>query len=471
MKFLKRLFATLLVLIVLTGQGCTKGPSPEARDLSKKVVMNVWGVVDDIDAYQEIFTTFRKSHPYVELRFKRYRLEEYEDELLNALAEDRGPDVYLIHNTWVDKYLPKLIPANKTVKAAFQVASGGNNNQVAYEARTVPTMTLRALKDEFPEFVAKDGIRKVDVSTDPNKKTLEDRVVALPTGVDTLALYYNKDMLNAAGIATPPESWDQFQAQVKRLTRYAEDGGIVRAGAGFGLGSNVERATDIASLLMMQNQTEMADDNGNPIFTHIPAALREQSDQPPGIQALQFYADFANPSKEIYTWNQTQPSSLDAFIQGNAAFFLGYSYHLPTIRARAPKLNMGITKVPQITGNPEVNFANYWMWTVSKKSKAPDVAWLLINDMVSKEEAPKYLKVAKRPAARKALLESQLEDEDVGVFASQVLTARSWYRGVDPKAAERAMIDLLDAAPAAQDPSDLRDLMRVAEEKVSQTVR
>jgi multiple sugar transport system substrate-binding protein len=472
MNVFKRPFAVIMAVVVLLGQGCTKGVSPETQALAKRVPINVWGVEDDVDKYQAIFATFRKSHPFADIRFKRFRFEEYEEELLNAMAEDRGPDVFLIHNTWVDKYIPKMLPAPKTVKAAYQVASGGRTNQqVTYEARTVPLISLRALKEDFPDFVAKDAIRSMNVSKDANKKLFEDRVMGLPISVDTLALYYNKDILNASGIATPPENWDQFQAQVKRITRYGDDGAIVRAGAGFGLGSNVERSPDILSLLMLQNRTVMTDDNGNPTFTRIPAELRETAEMPPGLQALQFYADFANPAKDTYTWNAEQPNSLDAFMRGTSAFFVGYSYHLPLIRARAPKLNLGITNVPQIAGNPEAHVANYWMWTVSKKSASADLAWLLVNDMTGKDGATTFLTTAQKPAIRKALLESQLEDEQIGVFASQVLTAHTWYRGVDPKAAERAFIELLDAAPLAKDADDLRKLLRTAEEKVSQTIR
>src|SRR3989344_502592 len=472
MNLPKRPLALAMVLMILTGQGCTKGVSPETQALAKRVQVNVWGVEDDVDAYQATFVNFRKSHPYADIRFKRFRFEEYEEELLNAVAEDRGPDLFLIHNTWVDKYIPKILPAPKTVKAAFQVASGGRTNQkVTYESRTVPLISLRLLKEEFPDFVAKDAIRSVDVSKDPGKKLFEDRVMGLPLSVDTLALSYNKDILNASGIATPPENWDQFQAQVKRITRYGDDGAIVRAGAAFGLGSNVERSPDILSLLMMQNQTVLADENGNPTFTRTPAALRETAEQPPGLQALQFYTDFANPAKDTYTWNAAQPNSLDAFIRGTAGFFIGYSYQLPTIGARAPKLNPGITKAPQIVGNPEAHFANYWMWTVSKKSASSDLAWLLVNETTNKDGATSFLQVAQKPAIRKALLETQLEDENIGVFASQVLTAHTWYRGVDPKGAERALIELLDAAPLAEDADDLRKLLRTAEEKVAQTVR
>jgi ABC-type glycerol-3-phosphate transport system substrate-binding protein len=116
-----------------------------------------------------------------------------------------------------------------------------------------------------------------------------------------------------------------------------------------------------------------------------------------------------------------------------------------------------------------VNFANYWAWTVSKKSKNPDVAWNLLNFMIKPEEATKYLTAAKRPAADKSLLPAQLEDENVGVFASQVLTSQSWYRGVDPAAMEDAFKVMVNDVLSGIE--DIPTAIRTAQEKINQTVK
>jgi ABC-type glycerol-3-phosphate transport system substrate-binding protein len=430
----------------------------------------MWGVVDDLDAYQPILDDFRKTHPYVEVQFRRFRLEEYEGELLNALAEDRGPDLFLIHNTWVNKYLPKIAPMPKQVKSAVLVASGSQGKDAVYQTVTTPTISLRSLKNEFADVVAPNSIRNLNVSTAADKQVMEDRVVALPMSVDTLGLYYNKDLLNAAGIPTPPETWDQFQAQVKKLVKLDANDKIVQAGAGIGTGANVERAPDILSLVMMQNGTVMTDEAGYPTFTATPPELEGKRDNPPAFEALGFYTDFANPGKDVYTWNKDMPNSLVAFVQGTSAFFLGYSYELPLIKAQAPKLNLGISKVPQIAGSTEVNFANYWEWAVSKKSASQDLAWLLVNEMMGPTEVVKHLKIVNRPAARKSLLPDQLENESVGAFASQVLNAKTWYRGVDPKSADQALIDLIDSVQGF-DPGEILNAIQTAQEKVAQTVR
>jgi len=415
-----------------------------------------------------MMASFRSAYPYVQVVFKKFRLEEYESELVNAMADDRGPDVFMIHNTWVDKYKPRILPQPPTVKVAQQVLTGAKNS-TTFVVQTSKTTMPKDVRTDFVDVVAGDAIRKIDVSTDPKKADMQDRVLALPVSVDTLALYYNKDLMNSSGISTPPQTWGDFQKQVEKLSVVNADGVITRAGAAFGTGTNVERSSDIVSLLMMQNRQEMTDEYGVPAFNKIPADLQLDVNAPPSYDALRFYTDFASPDKSVYTWNLSMPNSLDAFTRGNVAFFLGYSYQLPTIRAQAPKLNLGITHVPQIENMAEVNFANYWMWTVSKKSKSPDLAWLFVNQMTNKENAKSYLAAAKRPAARRVLIDEQLDDEDIGVFASQVLTSKSWYHGVDAQTQEQAFERMVDSVVSGT--VDIPDAVKFAQETVGQTMR
>ncbi|MBP7133857.1 extracellular solute-binding protein [Patescibacteria group bacterium] len=459
--------AALTVILSLVGAGCTKGPTADAVKASKPLTLNIWGVVDDMDVYAPSLDAYRKLHPNIALNYQRFRLEEYERKMLEGMAEDRGPDIFLIHNDWVDKYMSRVTPMPKTTKVGYLTVTGSIKKEQTWDARTEPTISLREYRSSYADAVLRDTIRSVNVSPTPDKTLFEERIVAMPLAIDTLALYYNKDLLNAGGIASPPETWTQFQEQVKKLTRLDQDGKLLQSAVGMGTSKNVQRSTDLLSILMIQNGAEMVGETGSITFQNIPPALSGQREEPPSYSALTFYTDFANPSKETYTWDALQPDSLDAFVQGRTAFYFGYSYDLATIRARAPKLNLGMSKLPQIEGNAIRNYANYWAWTVSKKTASPDAAWNLINFLAQPEQNQKILALMKRPAARKALLQDQLESEDVGVFASQVLTAVTWYHGKDPATMESAFRDLIDqvlqGAPIGQ-------AMRQAVEKVSQTL-
>ncbi len=465
-----RSFRTLvasLLLVAFTGAGCTKGPDAATIQASKRVTLDVWGVVDDLDVYQAAFAAYRAEHPNVQINYKRLRVEEYESQIVNALAEDRGPDIFLIHNDWVGKYLPKIVPMPAQTKIAYSIVTGTIQKQQSWELHTDPTMPLKSFKDQFADVVQKDALRTINVGTS-DKPNYQERLLAMPLFVDTMALYYNKDLLNTAGIATPPENWVDFKDQVVKLTKIGPDGKILKSGAGIGTVKNVDRGIDIATALMMQSGAPMSDASGNPTFGMIPEELSGQVDVPPAYRAIEFYTSFADPTKETYTWNDSMPNSLDAFLSNQTAFFFGYSYYYDLIRARAPKLNLGLSKLPQIENNPVKNVANYWMWAVSKKSKSSDQAWHLLNFLAKSDNMKKLSVVAKRPPARKALLPDLLNDERLGVFASQVLTATTWYRGNDPQTMEAAFGEMLETAASSTllIPRAVKD----AADKISQTV-
>ena len=121
--FLRRGLAVML-LLTMVGAGCTKGPSKETQAASRRVELNIWSVVDDTDVYEPVMADYRRLHPNVQMNYRRLRLEEYEAELVNALAEDRGPDIFLIHHNAVGQYLPKIVPMPATTKVAYSVITG-----------------------------------------------------------------------------------------------------------------------------------------------------------------------------------------------------------------------------------------------------------------------------------------------------------------------------------------------------------
>lgn len=466
MKLRKRIAGSLLLAsLVLSGQGCFNAAVTAPPASSKPIELTYWRTLDDGDAFDGIITAYRALHPNVSINYRKLRLDEYEKELLNAFAEDRGPDILSVHNDWLRAYQSKLLPAPASVKMAFREVQGLQKNQV-WVQKVLPVINASQVRNNYVDQVGRDVVIKGQ-STDPKApNTIVDQIWGLPLAMDTMALYYNKDVLNAAGIPTPATNWAEFQDQVKRLTAYDQQGKLVKPAAGIGTSRNVDRSFDLLSLLMMQNGAEMADANGLPTFNRMPANLSR--DVTPGSEALTFYTDFANPAKEVFTWDDTQPNSFDAFVSGKTAYFFGYAYSQPMIRAQAPKLNFGVTNVPQIDPNNKVNFANYWVESVSKKSKNPDAAWDFVQFAAAAEQAKLYLKATGKPTALRGLVNTQLSDPDIGVFASQVLTAKSWYQGANINATESAFDEMIDATLAGTEPERALNL---AAETIAQTIR
>lgn len=406
------LIIVLLISLVTMGAKCG-GPGGNLTPGSPaSVTLTWWKVWEPKQNVIDLINSYQKEHPHIKINYRNLSYEEFAPALLNALATDRGPDIFSVNTNWMRDYTDKILPMPPSTTIDYRVVQGSIKEEVYTEPRTSPTLSFKDLRDLFPDVVY-------------NNQYINNKVYGLPLSIDTLALYSNRDLLNNAGIISPPKSWSQFQEDIVKLTKQSPTGEILQAGAALGTADNVERSFDILSLLMLQNGTQMTSSRNK-----ITLSPREGVSINPAAQALDYYTSFANPAKQVYTWNKQMNNSLDEFINGNLAFFIGYAYHLETIKSRAPGLNLEITPMLQISEDSKINYANYWVETVSNKSRNPDEAWHFVLYMTTNLNANKaYLNKNKKPTALKALIEQQSQDYELGAFASQLLTAQSWYRG------------------------------------------
>lgn len=457
----------LLFMVLLTsGFGC-KVQNAQVKEAMKPITINYWRVWDDQDAFTEVIAKYNAIHPNIKIEYRKFRYEEYEKELLNAMAEDRGPDVFSIPATWIGRYKSKITPMPESTTLAYPEVVGTLKKETIVTLKTNRTITLKEIKNNFVDTVYSDVVIK---DIDAETKAQKENVYGLPLSVDTLALYYNKDLFNNAGISEPPAYWNKtLQQYVQKLSKQNTKGEIIQSGLAFGGSQNIDRASDIISILMMQNgATMMSDSGGEVLFSQ--KAPGNDNDYYPGVEAVRFYVDFANPTKEVYSWNGELESSMKMFTSNKLAMMLGYAYQLPTIKAEAPKLNFGIAKLPQIeNGTRSINYANYWVETVSKKTKVKNEAWDFIQFITRVEQVEAYLMKTKKPTALRTLVAKQSEDMEMGVFADQILTAKSWYYGKDAIATEQIMLEMIEQAKL--DPEKLPNAVNQAAQKVQQTVQ
>lgn len=396
---------TIIVPIIILGlaailPGCRNEPI-------KAVELEFWGVFDDSDVYGPLITSFNEAFPKIVIRYYKKNYLTYEKELLEAMATGRGPDIFMLHHTWLPRYEDKITAAPAEL------------------------ITLRELEDSFVDVVYDDFVS-------------DGYIAALPLSVDTLALYYNKDIFNTAGIPQPPQTWQEFLVAVEKTTLRDEWGNIIRAGAALGTALNINRSTDILALLMLQSGAQMINQEiGQAAFNQ--SVSLEGERYFPGQRALQFYTDFTDPRKSIYTWNTRMPYSIDSFSQGQTAMMFNYSYQLPVVQAKSPYLNFTVAPMLQIEDSTkDINYANYWGLTVSHYCQEPEMAWQFIIWLTQKENAQRYLELAQKPTARRDLINWQKGDPELAIFTEQALTAYSWYQ-VDNSSIEIILANMIES--------------------------
>ncbi len=378
-----------IILIVVVIFFSSRGPS--GTENSGPVVLTMWMPFENSENLEPLFQAYQQLHPNVQIVYKKKDINTYSADLLNALAAGSGPDIFAINNAWMPRYMDKVAPA------------------------TDKTFLFKDFKDTFVDAVVKDF-------------TLDQKIYGVSMAVDSLGLYYNKDILGTVGIATPPKTWKELENDVRLIKLSDSKGYFTRSGVSLGTNTNINRSVDILYLLMLQRgAVAYSSDGTRPEFNDNVQASGNYFN--PGASGLNFYTSFANPSTPNYNWNLRSDYSVDAFANGRSAMMYSYSYMAETIRQKNPNLNFDIAPVPQPNlQDPSVNFANYWGQVVSKQSKNANWAWDLLKFMTSKDSLDQYYAKVKQPSSRKDLIALQIQDPDIGVFANANLTAKQFYR-------------------------------------------
>lgn len=389
----------ILIILVLVIAGVIPGlrSKPDATDQTKGELA-VWLFGESQEYFDTVTPGFIARYPKITFSFRTFTdLSRYESALLDALASGAGPDIFMIENGSLFKYLNKIAPAPITIASASFV------------------------KSQFPNTVSTDFI-------------LNNLVYGLPLSIDTLSLLYNERLLHEAGVVFPPSTWGEFVTAVKKITQTDTVQRVTRSAAAIGTGSNISEASDLLSLILLQNGV---------LFTGEDSAQTLLSDT--AIDSLTFYTQFSNPQSDFYTWNYSFVSDVDAFAKERVAMIFGYNRTLDELKSVSPFTSVKASPVPQQDGeNHPVSYPEYWGFVVSRQSLYQAVAWDFLTYLtLSNSNALSYVVATGKPPALLSAINEYIDDEILGIFARQTLIAQSWTR-VDALAVSRLVIDAID---------------------------
>ncbi len=355
------------------------------RKPTEKINLTIWGT-DNQSAWDYAILRYQKLHPNVRIKYTELTPETYEKNLINGLAAGRGPDIFMINNRWVAKHSDKIAPLPEG-----KVSAGDFRNL-------------------FPQVAEYDFLGG------------NGKIYGFPLSIDTLALFYNRDIFDRRGVALPPKTWDDFLAVIPELRSIDKIGNSTSTAAAIGGSTDsIPNAPDILELLMLQTRALAPD-------KYPSQTIRGQE----GKNALEFYSRFTNPKDSSYTWNDSFAPAVEAFAEGKVAITFGYANDIPGIKSKNPFLNFAVELAPQTNMEKAINIANYWALTVSSRTQNPEAAWdFIVFAATDKEVASRYLTSTGRPPALRSLINEHLNDSDLGVFARQALTARSFYQRDD----------------------------------------
>jgi arabinogalactan oligomer/maltooligosaccharide transport system substrate-binding protein len=354
-------------------------PVPGARaPVSGQVT--IWGTLPARE-FNELASAYTATNRNITVNYIQKPAATFDEGLAEALATGTGPDAFLLTTDAILKHRAKVFP-------------------IPYAS--YPESTFRADYASIAElYLTQNGI------------------LGVPLVVDPLVMFYNRRIFDNAGVARPPDFWDELPDLVPSLTRRAA-ASVTQAGVAMGGAGNIANAKEIVSALVLQT--------GNPVVGRSSDETFEALlDSGESISALSFYTSFANSVLPVYSWNESLPNARNAFTAGNVGIYFGFGSELFTIRDTNPNLDFDVRPLPQIRGGSATTFGRAHALAVSRASANIPATATAVFGLTSRQAAPILAVGLSLPPARRDLLNQPQTGNYLPIFYRSALQARGFF--------------------------------------------
>lgn len=322
----------------------------------------MWAGTAEFKNYERIIRNFEKDNPDIEVKVEYADWGTYWQKLQTQFAAGTAPDVMRMSGAYLGKF----------------VADGLVANLQPYIDR-----------DSFPI--------DTDYFDTLNIFRFNGDYYGLPEGGDVVALYYNKDIFNEAGVAYPDETWtwEDLRENAMKLTKTAGNR-VINWGVYLSMGEGGNGQSSWYNF-MLQNGTQYLNEDK----TESKFASKEAK------EAIQFMVDLIHKYKAAPSPAQTAALA-DPFLTGRYAM----SYELLPVRIpflEDVRFDYDVAVMPK--GKYRASETNYVGFVMNAKSTEKDAAWRLIK-YISSEEGQTILAETRQmlPPLKKVALSGAFSD-------------------------------------------------------------
>ncbi len=364
-----------------------------------------------VDAMNELIVQFEEANPDIKvIHNSDIPYDQFRDKIAASAPANVGPDVVTLFYGWVPAW----------VEAGYLVPLP----EEAFPAEIIET--------EFSPMVA-------------NSK-FQGQYWTVPTAVRTLALFWNKDLFEAASLdpETPPSNLVEFLDYAKQLTQYDDEGNIIIEGFPPAMAGQAHHW--FREVLVRQY--------GGVPYREDNRTVTWNSEE--GCAAFTWLTDLEVVHKTGS--NDLFEDATQAFLQGKSALHIDGSFRLGTIAKNAPNLNFGVTELPVGSGGEQSTFGSYWTHGITQRAATDparmEAAQRFLQFITSPEAGTLWVnRVGELPAQLEAAADADLlADEKLGAFAAGLPYAQATFF-VDESKQRQHLIDAFDAVRlAGEDP-------------------
>jgi multiple sugar transport system substrate-binding protein len=302
------------------------------------ITYSIWGDPAELKSQQAIVDKFHAANPNITVKVEVSDWDPYFDKLQTGLAGGAAPDVF------------------------------------AMDGPLFPDYQSRGVLLDLKPFIDRDGYDLTQLADQGVAvfTTADGGQYGIPRDLNTIVMYYNKTMFDAAGIAYPDDTWDwaKLVEVSKKLTLDVNGDKTVDQ---WGFYTETTDMENYWSSLVWQAGGDIMNADKTKTLLGTPEAAT-------GVQFLQdlIWKEKVMPEPAMFA------ELGDAFEQGKAAMEANGSWLVPTHTAAGADLGFefGIAPLPK---GPAGRFTsvNPTGAVVYKGTKAPDAAWEFVKYLAS----------------------------------------------------------------------------------------
>ncbi|WP_341527769.1 ABC transporter substrate-binding protein [Nostoc sp. UHCC 0302] len=350
----KFLGLAIAVVIVLIGYHSLQLPSNSSAPTTVTIKLSGWGGSPiEQKLLRQVLQDFEAQHPTIKVKYEAIP-DQYMDVIKTRLVGEAAPDVFYLDALDAPFLMSQnvLEPLDAYITPEFDLADFENT-----------------LLDNFK---------------------YQNHIYGFPKDYSTLALFYNKKAFAAAGLSSPPTTWNELRTYSQQLT-----GKINR----YGFGEIVELARQAYKIKAFGGQ--IIDEKDYATFA-----------SPAGLQGLQLVVDqYQKDRSSAQKSDVGTNSGSEMFGQGKVAMVIEGNWAIPFLTDTFPEIDFATAEVPTIN-DKKGTMVFVVAYVMSKQTQHKAEAWELISYLTGKEGMQKWTGTGFALPTRKSVAKNLGYDRD-----------------------------------------------------------
>lgn len=258
-------------------------------------------------------------------------------------------------------------------KYTTELAAGSPHDAARIAIIQQPSYTSKGYVADLSAFAEKDNLNFADYyDTAFNEWRVDGKLYGIPAGIYNMAVYYNKDMFDAAGIPHLTTDWDDanwnwttFQETAKKLTK----------------GEGASKQYGFTTTWDMRWVIHFPWAAGGDFINadHTKTIIGE----PAGIEGLNFAQTLIRDDKSWLTPTQLGNDNVsEAFQSGRVGMYLDGMWQMPSLK-KIESFKWGVAPVP--AGKQRFTGIYVDAWVMPPGTKDPEQSWKFLKYMAGAE--------------------------------------------------------------------------------------